>query len=144
MRTFARILSIVVFFASMALASAGDKPELQGYCPVAYTEMHKAIKGEAKYASKYKGHTYYLANAEAKMMFEKDPGAYVNQIAYGGQCATAVAMGSTMNADPKVFAVEKNKVYLFSSVDAKKAFEKDPAMTIQKADFAYTKQLEKN
>jgi YHS domain-containing protein len=94
--------------------------------------MGKAVKGEAKFASEYQGTTYYLANAKAKMMFDKAPQDYV--VAYEGWCATGVAHGMKVHGDPTVFVVQDGKTYLFSNEKAKAMFTKDEPAVIAKAD----------
>jgi YHS domain-containing protein len=103
-----------------------------GYCPVAYVAMNKAMKPDGKITATYKGHTYAFMNQDAKKMFEAEPAKYAPK--YEGTCATAVAMGQKMESDPKLFSVHKNNLYLFSNKDAKAAFDKDPAMTVARAD----------
>ncbi len=105
---------------------------LNHYCPVAYSAMGKAAKGEAKYSSTYKGKKYYMMSADAKKMFEANPEQYVPK--YNGYCATALAMGKKMEANPEIFSAYKGATYLFSSKDAKAAFEKDPEATISMAE----------
>lgn len=105
---------------------------LQGYCPVAYSRMGKAAKGDPKCASVVDGHRYLLMNADAKKMFDMDPSKY--QVAYDGYCATAISMGKKMKSDPKLFSVRGGKTYLFSNANAKKAFDAMPDDVAQKAD----------
>ena len=105
------------------------------FCPVAYAGMNKAVKGEAKYASTYKGKTYYSSSADAKKMFDADPAKYLPK--YDGYCATAAAMGQKMKSDPEIFTEYKGSLYLFSSADAKQMFEKDADAIIEKADKAF-------
>lgn len=108
------------------------EPAVAQYCPVAYAAMSKAVKGEMKFASTYKGKTYYMLSEEAKKMFDAEPTKYIPQ--YGGQCATAMAMGKKLESDPEIFSVYKAKTYLFSSKEAKAIFDKAPQVTITKAD----------
>ena len=105
---------------------------LNHYCPVAYVAMGKAVKGNSKYTSSYQGKKYYLLNADAKKMFDADPEKYLPK--YDGYCATAVAMGKKMETNPELYSVHEGATYLFSSKDAKSAFDKDPEATITMAD----------
>jgi len=105
---------------------------LHQYCPVAYVAMGKAVKGNSKYASTYRGKTYYSSSADAKKMFDAEPAKYLPK--YDGYCATALAMGQKMESDPELFSVHEGATYLFSSKDAKQAFDKDPEATISMAD----------
>lgn len=136
-------LAAALAFSAPALAGDEMKHEMKkhgvtegevalgGYCPVAYAEG-MAVKGDPMHASRYKGHTFHFANADAKRMFDAEPGKYV--VSYDGFCATAVAIGKKVASDPTLFSVYRGKVYLFANAGAKAAFDKDPAGTIAKAD----------
>lgn len=116
---------------------AATHPALGGYCPVAYVAMNKAVKGDPKLSADHEGRHYVFANADAKKMFEADPSKY--EVAYAGHCATAMAMGKEMASDPTLFEVKDGTTYLFSSTDARKMFDGDPAGTIKKADQQWAK-----
>jgi YHS domain-containing protein len=94
--------------------------------------MGMAMKGDAKFASTYRGKTYYSSSADAKKMFDAEPEKYLPK--YDGLCATALAMGKKMESNPKLFTVHEGATYLFSSKEAKEAFDKDPEATIAMAD----------
>jgi YHS domain-containing protein len=128
-------LSMVLSINAQNTKSADKKFELDGYCPVAYLVMEKSVKGDAKYSSTYEGKTYYIANADAKKMFDADPKKYLPK--YDGYCATAVAMGKLIESDPQLFSVYNGATYLFSNKMAKESFDKDPKMTIKNADKNY-------
>ncbi|MBR9976514.1 MAG: hypothetical protein KFH87_00370 [Bacteroidetes bacterium] len=113
-------------------AADAQHPALDGYCPVAYVEMNKPMKGDEKISSTYEGHRYVFANKDAKKMFEMDPGKYTPR--YDGTCATAMAMGKRMDADPQLFANFNGALYMFSSEEAMQQFGDDPDMIIEQAD----------
>ncbi len=106
--------------------------EFDGYCPVAYVVMNKAVKGAPDISMDFAGKHYAFGNADAKKMFEADPSKY--QVAYSGYCATAVGMGKKLDSDPTIFTVENGVTYLFSSADAKKMFNADAHKAIAVAD----------
>ncbi len=108
---------------------------LDGYCPVAYHVLKKAVKGNPKYSSTYKGKTYHFVNAKAKKMFDKDPAKFLPE--YGGYCTTAMSMGKKLKSNPKLFVLYKGHTYLFSSKKAKAMFEKDPVQHIAEANKVY-------
>lgn len=135
-----RLLVVVGLGAVLGVAlwaGEGHTPALGGYCPVAYQAMGKAMKGNPQFASSFQGQTFLLANADAKKMFEAEPAKYVP--AYNGYCATAMAQGKKLEANPKLFAVKNGRTFLFSSREAKAMFEKDPEGTIAQADAQWTK-----
>jgi YHS domain-containing protein len=131
-------LGLVTALGAVSLLVAGEKELIAGgYCPVAYVKMHKAVKGDAAFRSEKDGRTYQFANAQAKQMFDAEPAKY--RIAYDGWCATGVAMGKKIASNPELFTEREGVTYLFSSEQAKAMFDKDPAMTIAKADEGWSK-----
>lgn len=131
------VMALTVVPVLTASAADGKAPIAGGYCPVAYAKMGKAVKGDAKFSSEVEGQTYYSSSAEAKKMFDAQPGMF--RIAYNGLCATGVAMGKKLTSNPEIFTVYKGTTYLFSSAEAKAMFDKDPAMTVSKADAGWAK-----
>lgn len=113
------------------------KVGLAGYCPVAYAKMGKAVPGDAKFASEHKGIVYHSSSAEAKKMFDKEPDTYISAMPYKTWCATGVAMGKKLESDYTLYTKIGDKVYFFSSADAKKMFDKDSKGLIKKADAAW-------
>jgi YHS domain-containing protein len=131
-------LSLAAALGAVSLLAAGEKQLIAGgYCPVAYVKMHKAVKGSAEYRTEKDGREYHFANAMAKQLFDAEPAKY--RIAYDGWCATGVAMGKKIASNPELFSERDGVTYLFSSEQAKAMFDKDPAMTIAKADAGWAK-----
>src|SRR5690348_9253099 len=64
---------------------------IEGYDPVAYFTVGKAIEGKKQWATISDGITYYFSSAANRDLFQKDPVKYQPQ--YGGWCA--YAMGNT-------------------------------------------------
>jgi len=131
-------LGLVAALGAVSLLVAGEKDLVAGgYCPVAYVKMHKAVKGSPEYSSEKDGHVYQFTSAMAKQLFDAEPAKY--QIAYDGWCATGVAMGKKIASNPELFSERDGVTYLFSSEQAKAMFDKDPAMTVAKADAGWSK-----
>jgi YHS domain-containing protein len=123
---------IAVLLGATALAQRSIEPAIGGYCPVAYQAAKMAQKGDAAVTSTYEGQTFYLTNAMAKGMFDKEPAKYAP--AYQGFCAAAVAKGMKLKSNPELFTVEGGKTYLFSTAEAKAMFDKDKANMIKMAN----------
>ena len=131
-------LGLVVALAmGLSALAAGSAAAIGGYCPVAYVKMGKAVKGDPQIRSEKDGHVYQFANAMAKQAFDAEPGKF--RIAYDGWCATGVTMGKKIASNPELFTERNGTTYLFSSEQAKAMFDKDPAMTIAKADEGWSK-----
>jgi len=136
------ILAILFMFSFTAFINAQTTKEqakvaIEGYCPVAYQAMHKAVKGKPEYSSDYNGNTYQFVNEKAKEMFVANPAKFLPK--YDAWCATAMSMGMKKKSDPTLFTVYKGATYLFSSKMAKEKFDKSPEMFVKKADEAFAK-----
>ena len=99
--------------------------------------MNQAVKGDPQHKSVHSGKTYHFANADAKKMFDAAPAKYLP--AYDGLCATAVAMGMKLAANPQLFTVHEGRTFLFSDAKAKAMFDQDKTNTIVKADAQWPK-----
>jgi len=128
-----------MFAADMAgVITKADKewallsPAYDGHCPVAYVMMNKAVPGSPDISTEYHGTLILFANADAKKMFEADPGKY--SVAYHGFCATAASMGKWYESDTSIFVIEDGETYLFSSEMAKEMFVADPEKFIGKGN----------
>lgn len=84
---------------------------IDGYDPVAYLDGDKAVPGDKKFESSFKGIAYRFASAASRDKFNADPAKYLP--AYGGWCATAMAKGDKVEIDPKNFKVTNGRVFLF-------------------------------
>lgn len=117
---------VVIFFAPILLNSAAFAQQgtrtaqfntekniaIQGYDPVAYFTVNKAVKGKKEFAVAAEGVTYYFSTAENKELFKKEYKKYEPQ--YGGWCAYAMgATGEKVEIDPATFKIIGNNLYLF-------------------------------
>ncbi|HSK12788.1 MAG TPA: YHS domain-containing (seleno)protein [Phnomibacter sp.] len=85
---------------------------IQGYDPVAYFTMGKAVKGSGDHRHTHQGVTYYFSSKAHKEAFMANPGRFEPQ--YGGWCAYAMgATGEKVEVDPASFKVVEGKLYLF-------------------------------
>lgn len=124
---------IAVLFALVTTLSAAPKNlALDGYCPVCYIAAGKAAKGDANITSEYKGKTYYFVSEDVKGMFDEEPEKWLPQ--YDGWCAYGMAKGKKFKADPTVFTVENDKLYLNLNKKISKKFNADKAALIADAD----------
>jgi YHS domain-containing protein len=117
------ITSILLLAMSTGIANAQDALRIkafnlekgiaiQGYDPVAYFTMNKAVKGNKQFSVLAEGVTYYLSSAANKDFFLKDPKKYEPQ--YGGWCAYAMGANNTkVEIDPETFKIVNGKLYLF-------------------------------
>ena len=133
-------LALVSMITTLAPAQAAKRElALGGNCPVALVTMHKLVKGDPRFSSVTGGRVYLFSDADAKRMYDADPKKF--QVAYDGRCATGCAMGHDMAGDPMLHSELNGVTYVFSSAEAKKAFDGDPSGMAMKADAYYAKRM---
>jgi len=105
------------YLHSFNLPSSGVA--LEGYCPVAYFAVDKAVRGKPEFASNHNGVTYWFVSADAKKAFDANPKKYLP--AYGGWCAFGMAVADKFPVDPTQFKIVDGRLMLFlknKNVDA--------------------------
>lgn len=117
---------------SNGLTAAGAPLGLHGVDPVAFIRLGNRIEGTAKFSAVHDGVAYYFASEENLQAFKASPSAFTPQ--NGGYCTFGVSVGKKFDGDPKYAAVRDGKLYVFLNEDILRAFQKDPAGTIAKAD----------
>lgn len=116
----------------------GEGPAIQGYDPVAYFTMEKAVKGAEVFTHEWLGTKWYFVNAEHRELFAADPTRYAPQ--HGGYCAIGASSGGTFSADPEAWRIADGKLYLFFSDDTASRFDPDSTSTEQ-ADASWQNEL---
>lgn len=118
-----------------------NKVALQGYDPVAYFTVKKAVKGKKDLAASYEGITYYFSSQSNKDLFLKTPTKFEPQ--YGGWCAYAMgANGEKVEIDPETFKIIDGKLYVFYNAffnNTLKSWNKDESNLKKKADTNWKK-----
>ena len=107
--------SVVVATASNAAApevytAPFSKLALSGYDPVSYFTAVSPQKGDARFATIWRGAEFRFASAANLAGFKANPEAYAPQ--YGGYCAWAVSRGYTAEGDPLAWRIVNGKLYL--------------------------------
>ncbi|RME68878.1 MAG: YHS domain-containing protein [Alphaproteobacteria bacterium] len=123
--------------AGPGLTAAGAPLGLHGVDPVAFLELGNRLDGTAEFTAVHDGVAYYFATKENKRAFERNPDKYVPQ--YGGFCAFGVSVGKKFDGDPRYAAVDNGKLYVFLNEEIFKAYQKDRAGTIAKAEANWAK-----
>ena len=111
-----------------AQAPAGKSPPLalKGHDPVAYFTEGRPMRGAASINVDFDESRYLFASAKNRELFSKSPDRYTPQFA--GLCATGMAFGKSVDADPSIFVVRDGKLYIFSSAEARDMAQKDPSL----------------
>ncbi|GAB4388832.1 YHS domain-containing (seleno)protein [Albidovulum sp.] len=118
------------------LTYGGAPLGLHGADPVALLDGGTYAEGNAGFAAAHDGVAYYFASEENLRAFEANPARYAPQ--YGGFCAFGVSVGKKFDGDPRFAAVLNDKLYVFLNEDVFKAYLKDQAGTIEKAEGNWT------
>ena len=109
---------------------------IEGYDPVAYFKLNKAIKGKKELAVFHQGVVYRFSSVENKEEFKKNASRYEPE--YGGWCAYAMgAKGEKVSIDPETFKILNGKLYLFYNrafTNTLKSWNKDEPNLKIKAD----------
>jgi len=105
---------------------------LNGYDPVAYFTLHKAIKGNPSIKSNFRGAIIHFTSAANKAAFDKNPSRYYPQ--YGGFCANHLRKGELVASDPTVFFAYKGKLFLCADGSGAKEFRSNMDQNIRTAD----------
>lgn len=89
-----------------------DGLAIQGFDPVTYFTLNKAVKGNKEVLLVERGVVYYFSNNENRELFKKNPEKYAPE--YGGWCAYAMgSKGEKVSIDPGTFKIVNNRLYLF-------------------------------
>lgn len=110
----------------------GEGLALRGYDAVAYFTANKPVKGKKKYATEYKGATWHFSSQENVDAFVLNPESYEPQ--YGGYCAYSVSVNKLVKANPKLWKIINDKLYVNYNRNIHKRWLKRPDVMIERAD----------
>jgi YHS domain-containing protein len=141
---FAAVIITMMGFSSIAQDAATRKKQfnleddiaIDGYDPVAYFKLNKAVRGKKEFSIYHQGVIYHFSSAENKEEFRKSPAKYEPE--YGGWCAYAMgAKGEKVSIDPETFKIVNGKLYLFYNryfTNTLKSWNKDESNLKVQAD----------
>jgi hypothetical protein len=105
---------------------------LQGYDPIAFFNMGKAVRGNPSILTEYLGYRYLFYSETNKSLFSADAQKYLP--AYGGFCAYGVSLGVLFPVEIGTWAITNDRLILQFSQEFKRKFEKNMEMNLKKAD----------
>ena len=108
-----------------------ERVAIQGYDVLSYLEK-RAEKGRKEFSLEHGGVHWYFSNADHREQFRRDPERFLPQ--YGGFCAYSVSRGYPATADPRAFALEGGKLYLFFDKAVQTVWEQERSSRISAAD----------
>jgi YHS domain-containing protein len=105
---------------------------IDGMDPVSYFTEPAPLLGRGDYEFSWSGVVWHFATAANRDVFAKAPEIYSPQ--FGGHGAMSVARGFVSDADPSIYAVYKERLYMFYSAGNREAFLLAPAEAATKAE----------
>ncbi|MGO4439040.1 YHS domain-containing (seleno)protein [Rhizobium sp. RAF56] len=108
------------------------KVAIGGYDSVAYFTDGRPIQGKSDFETEWLGARWWFANEAHRDMFAKQPETYAPR--FGGFCAGAMVLGTTVKADPEVWAIIDGKLYLNADKEGLADFQSSSASNIQSAE----------
>ena len=85
---------------------------LKGYDPVAYFTEGKPVPGKPEFEAVFDEARYRFASAQHLEQFKADPDHYAPQ--YAGSCASAMAAGYKVEAEPENWLIIDGKLFVFA------------------------------
>ena len=105
---------------------------LGGMDPVSYFTEPAPLLGRGDYEFVWKGVPWYFASAANRDIFERAPEIYAPQ--FGGHGAMSAARGFVSGANPAIYTIFKQRLYLFYSAGNREAFLLAPDEAASKAE----------
>ena len=93
---------------------------LDGMDPVSYFTEPRPLLGRGDFEYVWHGVPWHFATAANRDVFERAPDIYAPQ--FGGHGAMSMARGFVSDADPLIYTVFKQRLYLFYSAGNREAF----------------------
>ena len=133
------VLTAILLLPGLAIAGghAASTPGVNGYDLVSYHMGKKPLVGNGNHAYEYKGVTYIFINEDNKKTFAANSEKYLP--AYGGWCAYGVAFGKKFVADPDVWKLVDEKLYLNLDTGIQAKWQEDMSGKITMADQQWSK-----
>ena len=105
---------------------------LGGMDPVSYFTEEAPLLGRGDFEFIWHGVPWHFATEANRDAFERAPEIYAPQ--FGGHGAMSVARGFVSDADPTMYTVYRQRLYLFYSAGNREAFLLAPAEAAVKAE----------
>jgi hypothetical protein len=105
---------------------------IDGMDPVSYFTEPAPLLGRGDYELTWSGVPWHFATAANRDVFARAPEIYAPQ--FGGHGAMSVARGFVSDADPTIYAVYEQRLYMFYSAGNREAFLLAPAEAATKAE----------
>jgi hypothetical protein len=134
-------LMVLVCFCLGSWAQAGEFVEEGGGALgrldalTYFSPEQKLLYGDQQKSFTYKGSRFYFITRGHLDAFQSDPQRFAPQ--FGGYCAFNASLGHRVAANPRVFAIQDGKLYLFSDRESLRRWREDAASNITRAEAAW-------
>jgi hypothetical protein len=105
---------------------------IYGVDPVAYFTDRKPVVGRAELEFRFAGAIWRFGNEGNRAAFVADPRIYMPR--FGGYDPVGIARGVSTPGRPQLWAIVKDRLYLFYTADARATFLADPVAAIAAAE----------
>lgn len=105
---------------------------ISGFDPLSYFVDHKALMGKSDWELNRDGAIWQFRNPGNRAAFAVDPQVYMPM--FGGRDAVAITRGVSVPGHPLVWAIVRQRLYLFYDEAARSAFLADPGRVIAVAE----------
>ncbi len=119
---------------------SADKLSIEGYDPVGYFTVAKAVKGNPDFTASFNNQVFAFASKENRNLFLTDPEKYSPQ--YGSNCALGMSFGRESPVDPTIWQIVDGKLYLLLNPGTKTMWHKKQTKHIGRADKQWKKMKE--
>ncbi len=108
---------------------------IEGYDPITYFTETEPQPGSPAYEYYWGGVPWYFISEANRDVFMRAPEIYAPQ--FGGYCAMSLARGYLSDGKPRLYAIEKMKLYLFYSTANREAFLASSEDAIARAELGW-------
>ncbi len=113
---------------------------ISGYDTVAYFTEGHPMKGSAEFRHAWQDSQWYFANEAHRDIFADDPERFAPE--FGGFCATGMTYGAVAKADPEVWTIVDDKLYLNFDDYAHEIFHDNVAKNVANAERKWAEKIE--
>ena len=97
-----------------------------------FSPDQRLIYGDQQRSVTYKGAKFYFVTNSHAEAFKSDPEHFAPQ--FGGYDALAASQGNRVPANPRVFAIQDGRLYLFSDRESLRRWKEQIAANIERAN----------
>ncbi len=105
---------------------------ISGFDPISYFVDHKALMGKPDWELSLNGTIWQFRNPGNQAAFAAHPQVYMPR--FGGYDPVAIARGASVPGHPLIWAIVRQRLYLFYDEAARRTFLTDPGRVILVAE----------